>query len=451
MTTEYYTKKIYSIGGARKKAILNFITKEKAVILDIGCADGALGEILQKEKQAKVYGVDIAEAAVKWAKKKLAGAWVMDIEKDDWLPEIKNKKFDYIIISEVLEHLFQPEKILEKLKQIIASDTEIIITVPNILFWQNRLNIFAGHFEYADEGLMDRGHIHFFTWQSLNKMLWQTGYEIAATNHHIPTRGTKFLGRFFLGLFAYQFIIKARKKKRVVYTAIFDNYDKLLDPKIISPSFDYICFTDSDIKSDVWKIIKVSPEYKDATRNARKYKILPHRYLSDYQISIWIDGNMVIKGDLDEAVEKYLKNDNMAVYDHSVLPNGEGRDCIYQEAESLLEMIKKGKPKDDPQIIQKQMEKYRKEGYPKGNGLISTMIIFRKHNSNEVKQIMEDWWQEVKGYSKRDQLSLNYVLWKNNFNPYYIKENSRDNKYFKNVPHYSKIAYAHRKRNYPHL
>lgn len=440
---DYYNQKYYQkISRGRLRGILNFIKRPSVQILDIGCADGALGVILQKEKQAKVYGVDISETAVNLAKKKLVGAWVMDIEKDDWPSEIKNKKFDYIIISEVLEHLFQPEKVLEKLKPIITSDTEIIITVPNVLFWRNRLRILTGYFEYTDEGLMDRGHIHFFTWQSLNKILWQTGYEITAINHHVPTRGTKFLSRFFPGLFAYQFIIKIRKKRKVVYTAIFGNYDKLLDPKIISPFFDYICFTDFDIKSDVWKIIKVSPEYKDATRNARKYKILPHRYLSDYQISIWIDGNMVIKGDLDEAVEKYLRNNNMAVYDHSVLPNGEGRNCIYQEAESLLEMIKKGKPKDDPHIIQKQMEKYRKEGYPKDNGLISTMVIFRKHNDKAVIQVMEDWWQEVKDYSKRDQLSLNYVLWKNNFNPYYIKENSRDNKYFKNIPHYSKIAYA---------
>ena len=49
------------------------------------------------------------------------------------------------------------------------------------------------------------------------------------------------------------------------------------------------------------------PIYEDPTRNARKYKILPHRFLSEYDISIWIDGNIKVRGDVNELLE-YLND-----------------------------------------------------------------------------------------------------------------------------------------------
>ncbi|MBI4812184.1 methyltransferase domain-containing protein [Candidatus Falkowbacteria bacterium] len=128
--------------------------------------------------------------------------------------KIIDTEYDTVIISEVLEHLFYPEKLLKKIKQIVVPETDIIITVPNPLFWKNRLKIFLGYFEYEKEGLMDRGHIHFFSWASLREMVKESGYSIVGTYHHFPTRGTRWLGKLLPGLFAYHFIVKIRENEK---------------------------------------------------------------------------------------------------------------------------------------------------------------------------------------------------------------------------------------------
>jgi 2-polyprenyl-3-methyl-5-hydroxy-6-metoxy-1,4-benzoquinol methylase len=202
------------ISRQRKQAILTLVDRRNSLILDIGCGSGFLGEFLKKETGAIVYGVDISHKDVKLAKERVDKAFVFDIEdmNQEWPDEIKEKRYNYIIISEVLEHLLYPEILLDRIKGLINKDSEIIITVPNILFWKNRLKIFFGKFEYSYEGLMDRGHIHFFSWKSLKKTVKDGGYKIIKESHHIPTRVFKKIGKKLPGLFAYQFIIKIKKR-----------------------------------------------------------------------------------------------------------------------------------------------------------------------------------------------------------------------------------------------
>jgi methionine biosynthesis protein MetW len=213
MQKDFYEEKEYKISRFRRNAILEMLGEAK-MILDIGCAGGELGEIIKKEKAAAVFGIEISQNAAERAGQKLNKVFCFDVSRkfEEWPAELKEIRFEKIILSELLEHLFYPEDLLEKIKKIMAPGAEIIITVPNFLFWKNRLKIFSGNFEYQAEGLMDRGHIHFFTCQSLMHLIENCGFKILETKHHIPTRGVKLLGRVFPGLFAYQFIAKAALK-----------------------------------------------------------------------------------------------------------------------------------------------------------------------------------------------------------------------------------------------
>ncbi len=65
--------------------------------------------------------------------------------------------------------------------------------------------------------------------------------------------------------------------------------------------------------------------------------------------------------------------------------------------------------------MKKQIDLIRKDGFPSNYGLFENNIIFREHHDRDVIKIMNDWWRWVENYSRRDQLSLTYVLWKNNF------------------------------------
>jgi len=195
--------------------------------------------------------------------------------------------------------------------------------------------------------------------------------------------------------------------KKAIYTAIFGNYDNILEPKYITPQWDYICFTDNkELKSDKWNIQYVELNY-DNTRNARNVKILYQNYLKDYDLSTWIDSNIQINYNLDLFIKDYLNENSDAAF--MMHPD---RNCIYQEVNACIEY-----DKDDPEIIYKQKDKLLNENYPRLNGLIQTNIIIRKH-TKELKKISEYWWNEVLNYSKRDQLSLNYILWKYSFTKY---------------------------------
>jgi len=223
---------------------------------------------------------------------------------------------------------------------------------------------------------------------------------------------------------------------KVIYTAIFGKYDKLKKPKVIPEGFDFICFTDQDLENKTWQIRKVEKEFEDPTRCARQIKVRPHKYLSEYEYSIWTDGNIAVNGDMNTLLDKYLQDYDMAAFDH-VCNYPDSRDCIYQEAKAILENNKYNY-KDKEEVIKQQIEKYKKIGYPEHRGLIASGVLIRKHNDSKLIKVMEDWWCEIKEHSRRDQLSFNYVVWKNNFDFNLIKENIYKFRFFLYTSHKNK-------------
>jgi hypothetical protein len=217
-----------------------------------------------------------------------------------------------------------------------------------------------------------------------------------------------------------------RKYKKVVYTAITGNYDELITPEYKNNNWDYICFTDNPkLTSEFWQIRKMEESKNlDPIKKARKYKINPHHYLPEYQISLWIDGNFKIIGNIDEYIEKYSLKNSMLCMTHP------DRDCLYQEAEAVLKL-----KKDTEKTVSIQINKYLNENYPKNNGMIASGILYRKHNDPIVKDLMDEWWNEVKSMSRRDQLSFNYVCWKKDFHYDKCSLFYEENEYFKRTGH----------------
>ncbi|UCF06968.1 MAG: DUF616 domain-containing protein [bacterium] len=218
-------------------------------------------------------------------------------------------------------------------------------------------------------------------------------------------------------------------KRIVIYTAIFGGYDGLL-PQLRLEGTDYVCFTDRAMKSKTWQVRVIDPVYTDPVRNARLVKVLPHRYLPEYDISIWIDGNIMVVGDVRRLIDHRMNNTQMLAYDHDKTPV-DRRNCIYDELQAILDLGAATESyKDDPEVMKAQIERYRAEGYPPQNGLISTGVLIRRHNDETVRRVMESWWAEIEGGSKRDQLSFNYVTWRERFDVGLLDGDIRDNRYF---------------------
>lgn len=126
--------------------------------------------------------------------------------------------------------------------------------------------------------------------------------------------------------------------------------------------------------------------------------------MNEYDYTIYIDGSIKIIGDINQYINRYSKGASMIGFPHYE------RDCIYEEAE----ICKKYKL-DKPEIIDEQMSFYKSKGFPEHYGLNACGIMVRSNRDQTLNKVMDDWWYEVNTHSKRDQLSFNYVCWKNNY------------------------------------
>lgn len=216
----------------------------------------------------------------------------------------------------------------------------------------------------------------------------------------------------------------------VTYTCITGGYDQLKQPKNVSKGIDYICFTDNlTIDSGVWKLRPIPDElrYLSNVKTQRIIKICPHRYLKEYSTSIWVDGNLQVVGDLNCFANQYdLNRCPFYVRVHPV------RKCIYDEAEACIRL-----KKDTSESVNRQIEAYRQEGYPKKIGMVETCVLLRKHNDIKCQLLCNLWASELLKYSHRDQLSFNYACWKMKFIPGILKNefNVNKNNFFKFFNH----------------
>lgn len=219
------------------------------------------------------------------------------------------------------------------------------------------------------------------------------------------------------------------KKKFVVYTALFGDYDELSDPAEGFDDCDFICFTDQkDLKSKVWKTIYITETDMPPKMMNRKYKMLPHLFLVKYEESLYIDSNVIIKKNPLDFRNKYLKEYDMVVPVHF------RRKCLYEEANEVLKL-----GLADKDLVLKQIHSYMKEGFPKKFGLTENNLIYRKHKNPIIIKFMEEWWKEYLKYPTRDQLSFMYVLWRNsslneNLNIGFVS-NIRGSEFFRLKPH----------------
>ena len=228
-----------------------------------------------------------------------------------------------------------------------------------------------------------------------------------------------------------------KKNNIAVYTAIFGDYDKLIIPEKEIEGCDFYCFTDNKkLQSDFYKIIQVEGEFSDPTRNARKIKILSHKYLPEYEYTLWIDANICFREfDVKKMFNNFLANHDIAIHKHNV------RDCVYNEFSYCTEI-----EIDSPAIMANQIVRYIKEDYPINNGLVETGVLFRR-NTKSIKKINEDWWNEIKNGSKRDQLSICYVIWKNKIDYFMIEKSIRKGNLFY-IENHSSNNYPKRARTF---
>lgn len=200
---------------------------------------------------------------------------------------------------------------------------------------------------------------------------------------------------------------KFYQKKIAIYTCIVGGYDKLNEPTIINENIDYFVFTDHSISSETWvekSIPKKVLEFNNNTLINRYLKFHPKELFPEYDYVGYVDGNVQVISDVTPLFKYTQNRTGFAFHSHSL------RNSIYDEIE-VLKIFKRGVPTK----LDQQVEKYRKEGFPQNYGLPEATIILSDLSNIHLVDLFEQWWQEfLDSESFRDQISLPYVLWKNN-------------------------------------
>jgi len=167
-----------------------------AHVLDLGCGDGALLAALSEHRGVTGYGLEIDPDNI--ARCIASGVDVIQTDLDRGLPEFESDGFDYVIMTQSLQALHFPTRVLDEMLRI---GREGIVSFPNMGHWKCRLQLAAGGHMPKTRTLphqwYDTPNIHLCTVADFERVCRERGYAIheraAVDRHHRMTRGARLL------------------------------------------------------------------------------------------------------------------------------------------------------------------------------------------------------------------------------------------------------------------
>lgn len=180
----------------RGEMFSRLIGKNKS-ILDLGCRDGTLTRHFYKDN--KVLGVDIDGELLSAAKESL-GIEVLKMDLNSEWEEIGKMSFDVVVAGEVMEHLYYPSKVVERVIKRLNLGGMFIGSVPNAFHLKNRVRYLVG--QKNNTPLADPTHINQFSASELYDVLSQQFKEV-----NIMGLGKyKTLAKLYPSWFAYDLV-----------------------------------------------------------------------------------------------------------------------------------------------------------------------------------------------------------------------------------------------------
>jgi hypothetical protein len=205
--------------------------------------------------------------------------------------------------------------------------------------------------------------------------------------------------------------------RRCVCTTLVGNYERLNEqPMAIGSDVPFVCFTDDpSLRSKTWEIRQISCVLeRDPIRSQREIKLSPHKYLPDFDASLYIDNNVLLLEPPVAVFERYFPASGLALPGHSF------RQSVADEFVAVYDL-----GLDEHGKIVEQLDHYL-SSWP---GVLDAKpfwsgIQLRDHRSERARAVLELWLSHVLRYSRRDQLSINFVAHELGFEPDRIEVNN---------------------------
>jgi glycosyltransferase involved in cell wall biosynthesis len=184
-------------------------------ILEIGCGGAMLANELEKNGN-RVTTVEYGGA---------------ERASDATLPSLNGRRFDRVLMLDILEHLGSPDRLLRQCQDLLTPHGQLIVSVPNVANINVRAHLLFGKFDYKSRGILDRTHLRFFTRKTARRLLEENGYEIldmkmtvipvelvpVVSSSNLMVKSINGLLRMltpvFKGLLGYQVVLVAKPKR----------------------------------------------------------------------------------------------------------------------------------------------------------------------------------------------------------------------------------------------
>lgn len=193
---ENYWEKRGRSGDRPRYYIFSEWIERGSKVLDIGCGDGYFGEFLVKNKDIDYLGSDISDAALKAARDR--GLNVIQLDATNELGKFTSGSFDFVIMSEFIEHIPNSEEILKIAGRIAKKG--VLVSVPNIAYWKFRLQLLTGSFP-KQWAVAPEEHLRYWSVNDFKKTVENAGFEVKEIR---SSNGRKILRDIWPNLFGFQ-------------------------------------------------------------------------------------------------------------------------------------------------------------------------------------------------------------------------------------------------------
>lgn len=190
-------------------------------VLDLGCSGGRLSALMRGQGH-RVTGVDSME--IPGVRDRVDEFHLGDLEAG--IPPTAGTGYDVVVAADVIEHVRNPQRLLEQMTGVLAPTGQILVSTPNFGHWYARGRVVTGTFDYDRRGILDQTHLRFFSRRSLARTFRAGGLDLVELRYtglpldvltrddtwksRSARRADRALVRLRPTLFAYQFVARLR-------------------------------------------------------------------------------------------------------------------------------------------------------------------------------------------------------------------------------------------------
>lgn len=149
-------------------------------VLEVGCGSGELGQLLRRRGH-HVTGLELVPEIAERARRRLDRVVTADVERDGF--PFPPASFDAIIFADVLEHLVDPWRVLREAVEVLAEDGVVVASIPNVQNIDVLRRLLRGRWDYRERGILDFGHLRFFTLATIRALFAQAELSLVHIGH----------------------------------------------------------------------------------------------------------------------------------------------------------------------------------------------------------------------------------------------------------------------------